>query len=1163
MIRKIHLFCLLFLLLLCMGSVSASEDAHLIDAVPDDGQDLDLEMGDGLHNKGPSPLRDVQSPPSLSASDVDMCYRDGSSFKVKLSDDNKGVAGEVLNITYYSKNKPNNKFYSSLKTNGAGEASMPINLGPGEYNFKTDCILDNQKLSIINTVKIRQMKTSLMADKNVDVPYKEGKYTVSLKDGNGNNLCSKPVIFKVVGRNKEYKRYSDSNGLASLELTGLKLGDHKVYARFVESGYYSSSTDSMLHVKTFKTRMISSPLMSKNKSAVFSLKLVDEYNNPVANRIVSISIHNIDSFFRTDDNGVGRYNLTLPMGNYKISCIFFGSSGYLKSSSSFSVIFDYGEFEFQSNDFETFVESEAYYLVKVAEKDGMVPACDLKSDIYSNGKYVKTISSKIHNDGIARIKLDLNPGEYAIRNYLKSGGNFSENKVTIKPANVIASSSDLTLNRKGELYKVTFKNSISKMGISGKAVTFNVKYANKKHNGWTYKKYTDKNGVASLPLDYANGNYIISYSFDGAKKYANVKGTNKLSMGNYKLSSSITPLNSEIIRKWTFYKVKLSDSNGFGLKNKIVHITVKGTTYKCTTDNDGIAKLRIIYLTDGKYSIKSEFKGNGYYRASTNYNTLNVNTKPNFQYILNLPTHIEHNGVKCTNIREIVAQYNANYNSAAKSYKFCFGENEKGFNQVTGKKSYTITDNGLEYKYGAKPGIGFKLSGNNLQIIFNGKSSDIGQFSVIYTNKGEATRVEYIIDNEVVAKVFIETFYFTNEFNKILDAGYYHTEFEFIDSIFKCEGHEFKRSVQLSSGEFLHSKSSEKFSNFNTIQSYLIDYKKITNSFLEKECNKAVNIGGYYKNAHDYYMAALLTIASSDAVSDNLARQLGVTWNKKYNVVLVNCDWMGITMDAYVPLVVNGDKGNVFKFRVAHGLLFSLCENIGVGSTGNAAKDTVGNILQALDGGKDFVIDQEGDVLTISLVNSTDKIVINLKTGVTATYTSPNIAEMLYGVPLKGGYGCAAAISSKPEYMVLSIVNSFKNGFDAFSDILSTVTPNKVLLSLVAAFNKEVAILTFSFLTGEITINTLLIAGAEIQGFTFEYRNKYAPYSTWQYFASHGPMDKIKTVAVRNPVTQYVDYVEIPRDDRGNLNMDKARYIDSITGKRDLTYDEKVKYAFY
>ena len=86
----------------------------------------------------------------------------------------------------------------------------------------------------------------------------------------------------------------------------------------------------------------------------------------------------------------------------------------------------------------------------------------------------------------------------------------------------------------------------------------------------------------------------------------------------------LTPLNN-ILNKGDSFKVKLtSNSTNTNLVGKTIAITVNGVTYYKTTDNTGIAQLKINLNMGNMYSIVSNFEGDSHYLATTNYNLIHV-----------------------------------------------------------------------------------------------------------------------------------------------------------------------------------------------------------------------------------------------------------------------------------------------------------------------------------------------------------------------------------------------------------------------------------------------------------------------------------------------------------------------------------------------------------
>lgn len=1111
MIRKIRLFCLCFLVLLCIGSVSANDDSN----------------GTDVYSNEESPLKTQ--------------VKGNDSFDMHSLNGKNEVADQTVNMTAADKT------YSSLN-NASCETNMESGLLEA-HDFKTECILDNQKLSV-NKAKASQINTKIIGEKNIDLPYKEGKYTVSLVDGDNGKLAHKTVTFTVLGKNYNVK--TDENGVASLPIN-LNKGSYTITAKFEEQGYGSSSITSTINVKVLDTRIISNPATFTDKKQTYVLRVVDQNNRPVQNHEGSFEAGKYKCIFKTDKDGFATLNLTLPMGIYDVKLTSFISSGYMYSFGQSKIVVNRTDYNITSYDFETFVDSGLYYYVSVKDGNNTPPNVNLKTNIYKNGKYLKTIGTKIHEDGIACIKLDLDPGTYMFKNHINLNYGFpvyNEVMITIKPAKVIVESSHLKLNRKGEYYTVTFRNSETGKGIANHQVHFKIKEV-------TYKTFTNEKGEAKLQINLINGNYPITYSFDGNSKYENVSGGNTIWKWEYTLDTTLTPLNNEIFRKGTYYQVILKDSNGIPLKNQLVYITVKSVSYKCTTDNEGIARLKI-NLWDGNYVLKSEFKDCYGFKGAVISNSLSVNTAVNFNYTMEFARYMKHNNLKCTIFREFDVNYGDNH------YMLCSDEVRNGFYQVTGKNPYLVSSDGLESSYTVKQGIEFKISGENLQMIFYGRTPAISQFSVIYSviydDPDLKHKLQFVIDNEVVATVVMKVLFNKDEFIRLCDSGFYFLGNEFISSSFKCQNYEMKREFQFSEDYELSVKGVEKSDNFKAIQSYLIDYKKIPDSFIEKEFKKAESFNGKYdKYAYELYLSALSLLANSDTLCDNLSETFNVRWDKKLHIVLVNLDWSGLTIDAKVPLTVTGNENDTFNFRALHGLLFSYLEETALQATGNEAKSTITNVFHGLTEGEEFVVNVIKNKLTLSLINSNDKIVLDLKTGAVTTLTGSNFID---NIVLKGSYSNFKPLPYDQNPMRYTIEH-FKHDFNGLWTLFSSVTPKKVFActkSIVESF----ATFNIGIFAGESINPAFFVAfGISLGKLSLEYKHKFAPDNTKQYFSYHGDKWEMSAVHILNPKTQHIDCVEIPLDDYGNRIYDDAEYIDSVYGAHKITPEEKIMVENY
>ncbi len=1085
-----------------------------------------------------------ESAVKLETNDIEMFYKDGTSFDVRILENGQGVEGKKISITV------NGETY--YRTSDSLEpAKLAINLCPGEYAIFTNVTVNNQTLSAVNTIIIKPMNSTLIGDKEVELGYKQGKYGVTLIGGNNKPLAGKTVIFSVNGI--DYTKTTKEDGSASLSIN-LEPGTYPISVRFSDIFHTSTSISSRITVGIYGTKFISNSSKFNKSSVEYSVKLMDDKNRPVKGAMVLFYLNGIFKGYETDENGVATFKDVLKEGSYEISFSFAGSSGYLKSSGVNTFEVTYLDVIIKSQDFETCVDGPIPYLVFITDSDNSRLVNEtIKSDIYQDNKFIKTVESKTFEDGVARVNLDLSPGKYTVKNYLNENSLSNSSIVIIKPASMVLNSSNLYLNRKGEFYTITLRNNETNSPLANKQLTFTI-------NGVDYKRTTNDKGEASLKINLNGGEYNITYHVYGGSKYADLTGSNIIKVTNDKLASNIHILTSDIIRKGTYCSVKLVDVNGIALAGKEVYISVNGISYKKITDDKGIAKLKI-NLRDGTYNLKVSFDGDNLFFHSAINGDMVVSTQPTFNYTLSIKGTESYNGFTCPFIRE----FTIDYNNARYELDFA---SDRNYPLITDKNSYLITSEGIETSYTIKQGLEFKSLNGNVLITFYGKTSDIGQFSVIFLYDNETFKIEYVVDNEIVATVNMCSFYYYEDYAKLVDLGFRFSTPDFANSTFKSSNHTFTRQVLLEApATTISFKNHPSFNDFDTIQTYILTSEKITGQVMENEMSKALDFNGeYVKYAFELYLSGLMTMWSVDGYSKEFAENLNITWNKDVQMILVTIDWAQLSLDAYTSLNVWGNETNSRLFKLYYGFLFSVCEEFGLQSTGNNASSSVNKIFNGIYEGNDFIIDEKDGKLTIKLVNASDKFIIDKVTGDVMALVVFDIDTFISNLVFKGSVSeHCTSIQPRIENTFGYIQNRFlkdsKNFLNAFN--FFSLKPELIMKQIVDASFPATSFFV-TLLSKSATASVLAFnLGVTFQEYTLNYRNRYAPEDAWQYYASHGSVSDVRTIAVVNNKTYYTDYIEIPYDDRGNIDIEKGIYIDSVTGRRNLTQYEKDKYVSY
>jgi hypothetical protein len=225
-------------------------------------------------------------------------------------------------------------------------------------------------------------------------------------------------------------------------------------------------------------------------------------------------------------------------------------------------------------------------------------------------------------NGVAKLKIDLNPGSYTVKYSFRGEGYLtSENSTSIFVIPTSTSkikASDLT-GYAGLKNTYTVVLTVGDIPLEGRTVTFKI-------NGKTVTKKTDSKGKASIDIDEAKGTYTISYSYDGEDNIKSSSGTSKITIKKG-APTKITKANSIIYRnkKANYFKIKLVDVNGNPLKSKKVTFKLNGKKYVRKTNSKGIASLKI-KLKTGSYKIKVTFAKTSTYNKATK--TFKIKVKP-------------------------------------------------------------------------------------------------------------------------------------------------------------------------------------------------------------------------------------------------------------------------------------------------------------------------------------------------------------------------------------------------------------------------------------------------------------------------------------------------------------------------------------------------------
>ena len=273
---------------------------------------------------GNAKLKVADPTTKLSSSIVVMYYHDGSKFKVKLTNNNgKVLTNKNVKINIGGKT-------TVCKTNNKGIAKLSLkNINPGtytvKYSYSTKGLKDYSHGS--NKVIILKLVAKVRAG---DLTMKAGdgsSYKITVKDSSGKLLAG--VFVKTTIGGKSYLYQTNSNGVAKIKVTN-GAGYYSAES-IVADPYYKSSPVSK-HVTVKGTKFVSAnAYVSAGSTAAYSVKLVNEKNNPVKSKVITFTFNNKKLTAKTNSKGVAKVSLgVVSKGTHNIKFDYENAHGSAK-----------------------------------------------------------------------------------------------------------------------------------------------------------------------------------------------------------------------------------------------------------------------------------------------------------------------------------------------------------------------------------------------------------------------------------------------------------------------------------------------------------------------------------------------------------------------------------------------------------------------------------------------------------------------------------------------------------------------------------------------------------------------------------------------------------------------------------------------------------------
>ncbi|MBQ9027047.1 MAG: adhesin, partial [Methanobrevibacter sp.] len=247
-------------------------------------------------------------------------------------------------------------------------------------------------------------------------------------------------------------------------------------------------TNTMSSITIIPSIITSDLIKTYKNDSQFDSEFYDVNGELLANQEIQFNINGVNYSRTTNENGIARMNINLNPGNYSITSINpFTNESIANTICVLPTITD-------NDDLVKYYRNNSQFCVKVTNLDGSL-AKDGEVIFNINGVFYQR---QVNSSGIAKLNINLNPGEYIITS--EYNGCKVSNLITVLPF--------LVADDMVKEYKTVDQFKIKVLDATGNSlanaqVTFNI-------NGVFYNRTSDLEGIAALNINLIPGKYIIT-----------------------------------------------------------------------------------------------------------------------------------------------------------------------------------------------------------------------------------------------------------------------------------------------------------------------------------------------------------------------------------------------------------------------------------------------------------------------------------------------------------------------------------------------------------------------------------------------------------------------------------------------------------------------------
>ncbi|MTK64445.1 MAG: hypothetical protein F8N15_07985, partial [Methanobacterium sp.] len=560
-----------------------------------------------------------------------------------------GHKGDVLNLVSTLKdgnNQPVNgktiKFYvdgnlvGTALTDSSGVATLSYTLtqDPGSHPVVAQFLGDGfytasngtSNLLVSSTLVITNITVKPVSGYNGDIV----NLTATLKDGGGNPVTGKTVVFYVNGSSVG-SATTDSNGVATfVYILTQSSGSYTIMALFLQDGtYLASNSTNSLQVNLKPTSIIISPVTGyRGDKLNLTATLKDSNTNPLPGKTINFYINGTQvGTATTNTDGTANYLYTINQtsGNYSFLATFTQDGIYGTSNCTSYLLVNLTPTKITVNSVTGRKGYNVNLTANLTDTHSSLQLAGKQITFYINGTPLGTATTNA--DGLASYVYNItqNTGTYTITSIYSGDTTYSaSNNTNILQVNLIPTSiitGPVTGYRGDKLNLTATLKDSNTNPLPGKTINF---YINGTQVG-TATTNTDGTANYLYTLILTNGTYPITASFAQDGTYAGSDGTNIIQINL--IPTKIT------LNHVTSYRgndvnltASLTDDQGAVIAGKIVRFYIDGSAVgNAQTDVNGVASVVYCVSESSKNcSMMVEFIGDDDYTEAMNTEILEI-----------------------------------------------------------------------------------------------------------------------------------------------------------------------------------------------------------------------------------------------------------------------------------------------------------------------------------------------------------------------------------------------------------------------------------------------------------------------------------------------------------------------------------------------------------